>query len=144
MKFAVKGLIFAGIVAVAAAAGLYAMRDGSAGRAAWRVQAVDTGPISLTVSSSGNVKPVVTVNVGSQVSGQIAELLADFNTEVKAGQVIGRLDPATFEAKVQEGRGELAFTRATVAIQKATLEEYRANLTGAQAKLREAERDLAR
>jgi HlyD family secretion protein len=144
VRKAVAGLAGIAIAAGLAAAAWYATRNGGPAAGSWRVAEVDSGPISLSVSSSGNIKPVVTVNVGTQVSGQVSELLADFNTPVKEGQVIARIDPGPFDAKVQEARGELAFAQASVAIQKATLAEFRAELSGVQAKLVEADRDLER
>ncbi len=144
MKKAVVAMAVAAVAASLAAGAWYATRDGGPSTGSWRVAEVDSGPISLSVSSSGNIKPVVTVNVGSQVSGQISALQADFNTPVKEGQVIARIEPGPFEAKVQEAKGELAFAKASVAIQKATLAEFKAELSGAQAKLVEADRDLER
>ena len=68
----------------------------------YRTAALERGPLQAAVAAAGTVKPVVQVTVGSQVSGQIAEILADFNTEVKKGQLIARIDAQTFHYKVRQ------------------------------------------
>ena len=66
-------------------------------KALWRAEAVTRGAISEIVSATGEVSAVVTVSVGSQISGTISRLAADWNTPVKAGQVVAELDPRLFE-----------------------------------------------
>src|SRR4051812_4363907 len=61
---------------------------------------VERGSITASVSASGTLSPVVSVQVGSQVSGQLKEIFADFNSEVKQGEIIARIDPETFEYRV--------------------------------------------
>jgi HlyD family secretion protein len=70
------------------------------------------GPISAVVSATGTLSPVNTVQVGSQVSGTIQHLYADFNDQVKAGRLIARIDPAIFEAKLAEAQANLASAEA--------------------------------
>jgi len=111
----------------------YAHRNGE--RAAYRLAKVERGPIISTVSSTGTLAPVTTVQVGSQVSGQIRELYADFNSKVQEGQVIARIDPENFEARVRQADAELAVAHANVAIQRAALERTRAELENAFAAL---------
>jgi HlyD family secretion protein len=86
---------------------------------AYRIAAVERGPITSAVSTTGTLNAVITVIVGSQVSGQIKELLADFNSEVEAGQVVARIDPEVFDARVRQAEAELAVAKANVAIQRA-------------------------
>ena len=93
--------------------------DNPNGISSFRLAAVERGPIISAVSTSGTLNAVITVQVGSQVSGQIKELLADFNSEVTAGHIIARIDPETFEAKVRQARAELDVARANVHIQRA-------------------------
>src|SRR5207247_779522 len=83
-------------------------------------------------------KPVITVQVGSQVSGQIAELRADFNSVVKKDQIIARIDPAIFEAKVNQAQADLDSAHATVINQQAQVERARADVENARAALAEA------
>jgi HlyD family secretion protein len=68
---------------------------------------VDRGPISAVVTATGTVNPVITVQVGSQVSGIITKLFVDFNSVVKAGQVVALIDPEPFKAKVDQARANL-------------------------------------
>jgi HlyD family secretion protein len=108
------------------------------GASSFRLAAVERGPIISAVSTSGTLNAVITVQVGSQVSGQIKELLADFNSEVKAGLVIARIDPETFEAKVRQARAELDVARANVHIQRAGIERAQKELANAAASLNSA------
>jgi HlyD family secretion protein len=111
------------VVIVAAVAYIYAGSDSK--QAAFRLARVERGPVVSTVSSTGTLNAVITVQVGSQVSGQIKELSADFNSEVRKGQVIARIDPENFEARVRQADAELAVARANVAIQQAAVERAR-------------------
>jgi HlyD family secretion protein len=112
--------------------------DSHNGVSSFRLAAVERGPIISAVSTSGTLNAVITVQVGSQVSGQIKELLADFNSEVKAGLVIARIDPETFEAKVRQARAELDVARANVHIQRAGIERAQKELANAAASLNSA------
>ena len=113
-------------------------RDNPNGASTFRLAAVERGPIISAVSTSGTLNAVITVQVGSQVSGQIKELLADFNSEVKAGLVIARIDPETFAAKVRQARAELDVARANVHIQRAGIERAQKELANAAASLNSA------
>jgi len=140
-----RGLWAGAAVLLAAAAGVFYAWDGlKAEKPAYRFAKVSRGEIRSVVSASGSVRPVVTVLVGSQVSGKIAELLADFNSPVKAGQVIGRLDPAIFEAKVWQLEADLQVSRANVGMQEASLLAMQADIDGARSNLKDAEQDFAR
>jgi len=112
--------------------------DSPNGASSFRLAAIERGPIISAVSTSGTLNAVITVQVGSQVSGQIKELLADFNSEVKAGLVIARIDPETFEAKVRQARAELDVARANVHIQRAGIERAQKELANAAASLNSA------
>ena len=113
-------------------------RDGPNGTPSFRLATVEHGPIISAVSTSGTLNAVITVQVGSQVSGQIKELLADFNSEVKAGHVIARIDPETFEAKVRQAQAELDVARSNVHIQRAGIERAQKELGNAAASLNSA------
>src|SRR5687767_15698087 len=99
----------------------------------YRVAAVARGPLETTISATGTLKAVVTVDVGTQVSGMIKTLHADFNSEVEAGQVVARIDAAPFEARLSEAEAELAVARASVAMQHAAVAEAEADLAGQRA-----------
>jgi HlyD family secretion protein len=98
---------------------------------------VETGDVARIVSASGAVRALTTVEVGSQVSGQITELNADFNSEVKAGDIIALIDPQTFESRVESARADVQSAQANLAVQKA-------NIESAEATHAQAERNYAR
>jgi len=104
----------------------------------YRLATVSRGPIASSVSATGTLRAVVTVDVSTQVSGLIKTVEADFNSQVERGQVIARIDPAPFEAVLSQARAELAVAKANVVIQKAGLEEIEAKLVGVRAALTEA------
>ncbi len=82
---------------------------------------VSKGTIRKLVSTSGPVRALVTVSVGSQLSGQIDKLVVDFNSEVKAGDVMATIDARTFEAKVAQARADLLAAKAGLTNQAAAL-----------------------
>ncbi len=98
---------------------------------------VKRGDIKRGVATSGSVRALVTVEVGSQLSGQIAELKVDYNSAVSAGQLIARIDPKTFESRVQQSKADLKVAKATVQVKQA-------GITRAEANLRRAELDYNR
>ena len=100
--------------------------------APYRTAQVEKGRLVATVSASGTLNAVTTVQVGSQVSGQLKEVLADFNSEVKAGQIIARLDPQTFEYRVNQAQADLDAARANALVQQAQVAQVRVNLQEAQ------------
>ena len=122
------------VLIVVAAAGYAAWRYfGTAGDAPkYKLAKVESGPLTAIVSSTGTLNPVVSVSVGSQVSGQIKELFADFNSPVQAGQLIARIDPETFQLRVRQAEADLESTRASVAVQKAEVARVTATLMDAQ------------
>ncbi len=131
-------------VAAAGAGWWFYGRDAGAAKPVYRLAKIDRGNVASTVTASGTLRALVTVDVGTQVSGQIKELMADFNTDVRAGQIIARLDAATFEAKLKEAEADLATARANVLMQKARLDNARAEWRRAKSALDEAKLDLER
>jgi HlyD family secretion protein len=95
--------------------------------------AVERGAISQVVSATGTLNAVVTVSVGTQLSGQLAELYADFNDEVERGQPLAQLDRKGFEARLAEGRAATNMAKAAVEVQRAKLERARINARDAEA-----------
>jgi len=75
---------------------------------------VARGPITQAVTATGTLNPVVNVQVGSQVSGNIQKLFADFNSNVKAGQTVAQIEPAIFQAQVTQAEGDLANAQASL------------------------------
>lgn len=94
---------------------------------------LERGPIEATVSTTGTCNAVVTVQVGSQVSGNIKALYADFNTRVKAGQLVAEIDPEIFVAQVNQAEAALRNSVASVENAKAAAEKANADLFSAKA-----------
>lgn len=132
------------LLAGGGAAAWYWTQDSEANAPVWQTAKIARGTIASTVSASGTLKAVVTVEVGSQISGQIKELYADFNSEVKANQKIALIDPATFEAKLREAEADLAVARANITMNGARLDALTAEIRAAEAALAEARADFDR
>src|SRR5881397_1810482 len=96
------------------------------------------GSIRTVVSATGTIQPVVTVQVGSQTSGQVEELYADFNSVVKRGQLLAKLDPRNFQAQVENAEASVAAARARVRSAEADQKTQVANLQSAKANLEAA------
>jgi len=111
---------------------------------AWRTAQVTRGGIQSAVLATGTLKAVVTVQVGSEISGRIVALEADFNTPVTRGQVIARLDPATYRARLSQATADFTVAEATVRMRDAALERARTQLKTAQLSAADAERTLGR
>jgi HlyD family secretion protein len=131
MKRAIIGVLI--VVAVGAGAGAYYVRRGNQ-----EIQVI-TAPITRgdivdSVGATGTLQAVTTVLVGSQVSGNISWLGADFNSIVKKGQVIARVEPSVFDAQLQQARANLAQTRANLSKAQSDLERTKVQLTDAQQK----------
>src|SRR5438045_140242 len=110
------------IVAVVAlvAIGFFVARCDRSGSSQFQTATVTRGPITQAVTAAGTLNPVVNVQVGSQVSGNIAKLFVDFNSQVKAGQVVAQIDPALFQATVTQAEGDLANAQAALELAKVT------------------------
>jgi HlyD family secretion protein len=98
----------------------------------YRTEAVATGDVTKSVSASGSLQALVTVQVGSQISGQITKVMVDFNDQVRKGQVMAILDPQTYvsranqgRAQVQAGNASLAQAEAQAAVAKANYDRTR-------------------
>lgn len=134
-------------LAVLAVAGLTAAYwyDGeSTPAAAYKTAKVEQGPLVTAVSTTGTVNAVTNVTVGSQLSGQIKELLADFNSEVKAGQLIARLDQDKLKASEAQAAADVTAAKAQVAQQRAAAERAKADVESARAAIANARAGVAR
>ncbi|MDP3133996.1 MAG: efflux RND transporter periplasmic adaptor subunit, partial [Burkholderiaceae bacterium] len=121
-------------------AGWWWTQQSDSSAVAWRTGVVERGSLQATVSASGTVNPVTQVSVGSQVSGQVRQVLVDFNAEVKAGQLIAEIDPETFEYRVRSAQADLDAARASVLTAQANAAASRAAISRAQTDLAEARR----
>jgi len=124
-----------GLVVAAAALGVWAyLSVGTSGSTPkYRIAVLERGPLTAFVSATGSLNAVVTVQVGSQVSGQIKELHVDYNAPVKRGQLIARIDPSSFEAKLNQATADVDSARANVLNQEAALEKARADVENMRA-----------
>jgi HlyD family secretion protein len=126
-------LIAGGAVALAAA-GLLVLPHG--GETVYIASPVEKGEIRDVVDATGTVNAVVTVQVGSQVSGTIAKLNADFNSRVHSGEVIAQIDPSLFQGALLQARGDLQNSRANVVAAQANVSKAQAALAQTEAAYR--------
>jgi HlyD family secretion protein len=148
------------ILLVAGGAGfaLWRPTGGHASDQAYRLGTVDRGPITASVRATGTLNPVTTVLVGSQLSGQVVEILADYNTPVKEGQVVARLYAEQIKSRRDAALADLAQAKADLDTKRAQIDKARSALLRAeaqaadlraqrertQAQLEEAQRNLER
>ena len=90
----------------------------------YRTAEVSTGAITRVVSATGTLQPLVSANVGSTVSGPVAEVLVDFNSQVRAGQVLARLDPTPFQQRIVQAQATLAQQQAQLAVAESDYQRY--------------------
>ena len=128
-----KLLIGGGFMAAIILAGFYFWGDDS-GTPQYLTSRVERGNLRNTVTATGALQAVTTVQVGSQASGTISALYADFNSVVKKGQVIAQLDPSTAKAQVDQANANLQQARASLANAQAAVVNARAGVNDAQAK----------
>lgn len=141
MKRAVVALLIIG--AVGAGAGAYYLRRGGQEISA-NTAPITQGDIVDAVGATGTVQAVTTVQVGSQVSGNIQWLGADFNTIVKKGQVIAKLDPSLFQAQVDQARANHTKAQADVVQAQANVERAKVVLLDAQQKFNRSKELMVR
>lgn len=94
----------------------------------YKILPVDRGPITSLVTATGAVNPVISVQVGSQVSGKIAKIYADFNSIVREGQVLASIDQKPYQAKVSQAKAALKSAKATLAKARNMLAQRRLEL----------------
>ena len=140
-----KNRIAIGLVIVLLALGgaWWAQRGGSA-EVQYRTGKIERGDLLASVAASGAVTPVSLVTVGTQVSGQIRDVLVDFNTEVKAGQLLAQFDPESFEYRVRSAQADVDAARAAVLTAQANLLATQTQVSRAQVDLNEAQRSQDR
>jgi len=122
---------------------------GAGSESAWRTVQVERGDIRVAISATGTLSAISTVIVGSQISGQVTEVLVDFNSQVKQGDVLARIDPSTYEAQIEQGNAQIAAAQASLAQAQATLRnaelDYRRKADlGGQKLVAQSDVDLAK
>jgi HlyD family secretion protein len=135
IKLTTKQRLLAAVagVAIVAVLGFYFWGN-QASAAEYMTTKVDRGSLRNTVTATGTLQAVTTVQVGSQASGTISALYADFNSIVKKGQVVAQLDPSVSKAQVDQARANLVQARASVQQAQAQVVNSRAGISDAQAK----------
>ena len=126
-------MIGGGALAVLALGAFYFLGNRTA-EAQYLTAKVERGNLRNTVTATGTLQAVTTVQVGSQASGTLSALNADFNSVVKKGQVIAQLDPSVAKAQVDQARANLVQARAAVTQARASVGQSRAGVSDAQAK----------
>ena len=110
----------------------------------YRLAKVERGGITSTVSASGTLTAVTTVLVGSQISGQVREILVDFNSPVKRGQLLARIDPETFELRVRQSDADLEAARTSLLQRESEAASQRSQVVRAEITQEDAKRDVER
>ncbi|MBI5025770.1 MAG: efflux RND transporter periplasmic adaptor subunit, partial [Nitrospirae bacterium] len=129
-----KFVIIGAVIALLAGIGIgwKYFSDGNRKTKGFKTAKIERGDISATVSATGTLNALVTVLVGSQVSGTIKELHADFNSVVKKGQVIARLDPALFIEQVNQAKANLLNASANLEKAKVGVNDAKRNFERAK------------
>jgi len=131
-------VIFAVTMVLVGALLVFAVRKERSGMVAFFTTTVDRGPLRNTVNATGAVQTVVTVQVGSQVSGQVQDLYADYNSLVKRGQLLAKLDPRNFQAQLENAEAAVAAAQAHIQSAEAETKTQAANVDSARANLQAA------
>ena len=100
--------------------------------AVYVTESLEKGDITEKITASGIINPISTINIGTQVSGTIAEIFVDYNSEVKKDQLLAQIDPALFEATVNQRRAALNIAKAEVNVVKNDIEYYKKHLNRIQ------------
>ncbi len=147
MPFSTRRLTIAlALLAAGLAGGYYLFPDWTAAPAdtGYRLAKADRGEIVATVNATGTINPTTTVIVGSQLSGQVVEILADYNSEVSAGQVVARLNSDQIRARLDAARADLEQMRAQKLVQQGQIEKVRADTDKAHAAKTDVEAQVER
>ena len=124
-------------------------RQSGAAESAYRTATIERGDIRVAISATGTLSAISTVTVGSQISGQVTDVLVDYNSEVKKGEVLARIDPSTYEAQIEQGNAQIANAQASLKQAQATLANAELDYTrkadlGRQKLVAQSDVDLAR
>ena len=143
-------LLGVAVVAILGAGAWYwTSRKADGAESAYRTATVERGDIRVAISATGTLSAISTVTVGSQISGQVTDVLVDYNSEVKKGEVLARIDPSTYEAQIEQGNAQIANAQASLKQAQATLANAELDYTrkadlGTQKLVAQSDVDLAR
>lgn len=128
-----RAFFLVGAIALLATGGIgYWLVSANGQQAGYKFAKIEKGPLSAAVAAAGTLNPVSAVQISSQISGQIKEILVDFNATVKKGQLIARIDPETYQHRVRQAEADLEATRSAVNVQRAQAYQAQVNLAEAQ------------
>src|SRR5665213_169233 len=117
-----KWIIILVVIAAVIGGGVWYFKRGHGTAPIYQTAPVARGELTQVVTATGTLNPVVNVTVGSQVSGRISKLNVDYNSTVKSNEVIAEIDPATYQAAVEQSTADLANAKANLELQKAQAE----------------------
>jgi len=123
--FSIKRIVIVLILISVTAIYWYSSEKNESNEGQYKTRNIERGDIVQTISANGTLTPVVLVNVGTQVSGTVAKLYADYNDQVKTGQVLAELDPALLQAQLQQSKANLLSAQATLRIADGKLKRHR-------------------
>ncbi len=107
----------------------WTQRNAQAAQGAFRTAAVERGDIRVAISATGTLSAISTVDVGSQISGQVTDVLVDYNDRVRKDQVLARIDPSTYQAQIAQGAASVSSARANLETARASLANAEADYT---------------
>ena len=140
-------------VAVVAVLGLgwhfWGQRGAAGADGGYRTETVQRGDIRVAISATGTLSAISTVTVGSQISGLVTDVLADFNSPVKKGDILLKIDPSTYQAQIEQGSAQIASAQAQLrqaqaSLRNATLDYKRKSDLGGQQLVAKSDVDLSR
>ncbi len=150
-SFPLRNLIIAVVVLALLGLGWYVWgkQKAAAAESGYRTETVQRGDIRVAISATGTLSAISTVTVGSQVSGQITDVLVDFNDSVKKGQVLATIDASTYQAQIEQGSAQIASAQASLrqaqaGLRNAQLDYNRKADLGRQQLVSKSDVDLAR
>jgi len=137
------------LVAVLAAGWYFWSKRGQSVDGGYRTETVQRGDIRVAISSTGTLSAISTVTVGSQVSGQITDVMVDFNDRVTKGQILATIDASTYQAQIEQGAAQIASAQASLRQAQAGLRNAQLDYTrkadlGRQQLVSKSDVDLAR
>jgi len=141
------------ILAVVAVLGIgwyfWSQRNANTADGGYRTETVQRGDIRVAISATGTLSAISTVTVGSQISGLVTDVLADFNSPVKKGDILLKIDPSTYQAQIEQGSAQIASAQAQLrqaqaSLRNATLDYQRKSGLGRQQLVAKSDVDLAR
>lgn len=127
----------------------WSQRNTDADGGGYRTETVQRGDIRVAISATGTLSAISTITVGSQISGLVTDVLVDFNSPVKKGEILAKIDPSTYQAQIEQGSAQVASAQAQLrqaqaSLRNATLDYQRKSDLGRQQLIARSDVDLSR